>query len=147
MRIRAKAMALGGVVGLVLVASSAGAQEYGSSAPGYTDRPQEIIVTPPPMQRQRSVIGAPIVDVSMSRQVRISDLDLRTDWGVSELRGRVRFTASSLCRQLNAMYPVTYDGLSDQWPRNHDCYRDAFDRGMAQANDAIRAVRGVYSGY
>ena len=113
--------------------------EYGQPAPGS---PEEVIVTPPPYVTHRSAIGAPIIDVSMSRPVRIDDLDLRTGWGVRELRSRISFTATTLCQQLNAMYPVTYDGGSDQWPRNHDCYRDAFARGMAQADGAIRAARG-----
>ncbi|HTW36631.1 MAG TPA: UrcA family protein [Rhizomicrobium sp.] len=143
MWVRAKAMALGGALGLVLAASSAGAQDYGPPpAPGYYGPPEEVIVTPPPYARQRSAIGAPIIDASLSRQVRIDDLDLRTGWGVRALRSRVSFTASTLCQQLNAMYPVTYDGGSDQWPRNHECYRDAFERGMAQADRAIRAARG-----
>jgi len=148
MRIRTNAMALGGALGLALIASSAGAQEDGSSGPGYYGGPpQEVIVTPPPLQRQRSVIGAPIIDISLSRQVRINDLDLRTSSGVDELRGRVSYTARTLCRQLDAMYPVTYNGGSNQWPNSYDCYRDAFGRGMAQAHDAIRAVRGTYAGY
>ena len=142
MQIRTKAMALGGALGLALNASSAGAQEDGLSGPGYYGAPTEVIVTPPPMQRQRSVIGAPIIDVSMSRPVRIDDLDLRTSSGVDELRGRISYTARTLCRQLDVMYPVTYDGSS-----SYDCYRIAFRHGMARADDAIRAVRGTYAGY
>lgn len=142
MRVRAKAMALGGALGLALVASSAGAQEYGPPGPGTYGPPEEVIVTPPPYATHRSAIGAPIIDASLSRPVRIDDLDLRTDWGVRELRSRIRYTASTLCRQLDMMYPVSYDGDS-----NRDCYRDAFARGMAQAHDAIRAARGEYSGY
>jgi len=147
MWVRAKAMALGGALGLALIASSsAGAQEYGSG-PGYYGPPEEVIVRPPPYARQRSAIGAPIIDASLSRPVRFDDLDLRTPWGVRELRSRISFTATTLCQQLNTMYPVTYDGGSDMWPRNHDCYRDAFARGMDQARGAIRAARGEYSGY
>ncbi len=146
MRIRARAMALGGTLGLMVIASSAGAQEYGPPAPGSYGPPQEVIVTPPPYVHQRSAIGAPIIDASLSRPVRIDDLDLRTDWGVRELRSRISFTATTLCRQLDMMYPVSYDGGSDQWPRNHECYRDAFARGMEQAHGAIRAARGEYSG-
>jgi UrcA family protein len=143
MRIHAKAMALGTALGLALVASSAGAQEYGQPAPGYYGgAPEEVIITPPPYVHQRSAIGAPIIDASLSRPVRIDDLDLRTDWGVRELRGRISFTARTLCRQLDTMYPVSYDGGTSQ-----DCYRDAFASGMEQAHGAIRAARGEYSGY
>ena len=149
MWVRAKAMALGGAVGLMLVASSASAQEYGPPAPGYYGPPEQVIVTPPPYVTHRSAIGAPIVDASLSRPVRFDDLDLRTGWGARELRSRVSYTARTLCRQLNVMYPVTYDGGSDQWAAtNHDCYRDAFERGMEQADGAIRTARGgEYSGY
>jgi UrcA family protein len=143
MRIRAKAMALGGALGLALIASSsAGAQEYGQPAPGYYGPPEEVIVTPPPYVRQRSAIGAPIIDASLSRPVRMDDLDLRTDWGARELRSRISYTARTLCRQLDTMYPVSYDGGTSQ-----DCYRDAFAGGMEQAHGAIRAARGAYSGY
>lgn len=149
MQSRIRAVAIGGALGLFLVASSsAGAQEYGPYQPGYYPAPpEEVIVRPPTYARQHSAIGAPIIDVSMSRPVRMDDLDLRTDWGARALRDRVSFTARTLCSQLNAMYPVTYDGGSDQWPINHECYRDAFDGGMAQADQAIRAARGEYGGY
>lgn len=148
MWVRAKAMALGGALGLTLIASSsAGAQEYGPG-PGYYGPPEEVIVTPPPYARQRSAIGAPIIDASLSRQVRFDDLDLRTPWGARELRDRVSFTARTLCNQLNEMYPVSYDGGTDEWPTNHECYRDAFERGMEQAHNAIVNARGgEYSGY
>lgn len=142
MRIRAKAMALGGALGLALIASAAGAQEYGSSAPGNYGPPEEVIITPPPYVHQRSAIGAPIIDASLSRPVRVDDLDLRTGWGARELRNRISFTARTLCRQLDAMYPASYDGGTSQ-----DCYRDAFASGMEQAHGAIRAARGEYSGY
>jgi UrcA family protein len=67
----------------------------------------------------------------------IGDLDLRTGWGVRELRNRISFTATTLCNRLNAMYPVSADGTNDR-----DCYRNAMRDAMAQAHDAIRAARG-----
>ena len=149
MRNRAHAMVIGGALGLLLVASSsAGAQEYGPYRPGYYQAPpEEVIVRPPHYTRERSDIGAPIIEASVSRGVRYDDLDLRTGWGARELRDRISFAAATACSQLNVMYPVTYDGGSDQWPRNHDCYRDAFARGMADADQAIGAARGEYGGY
>lgn len=136
MRVRTTAIAMGAAIGLVLVAASAGAQQY------YTAPPEEVIVTAPPHAHERSAIGAPIIDASMSQTVRIDDLDLRTNWGVRRLRDRVGFAATTLCSRLNTMYPVTYDGGSDQWPRDHDCYRDAFNRAMVQADAAISTARG-----
>jgi UrcA family protein len=147
MRNRARAVVIGGALGLLLVASSAGAQEYGPYPGYYSAPPEEVIVRPPPYARQRSAIGAPIINASLSRPVRIDDLDLRTGWGVRRLRDRVRFTARTLCNQLDEMYPATYDGGSDQWPGDHECYRNAYDQAMAQADQAIRAARGEYGGY
>ena len=149
MWVRAKAMATGTALGLMLVASSAGAQDAeGSAALGsYGGPPEQVIVTPPPHVIRRSFIGAPIIDVSLSKAVRTDDLDLRTGDGARVLRSRVLFTATTLCRRINALYPVTYDGASDQWPRDHNCYRNAVNNGLAQADGAIRAARGVYAGY
>jgi len=148
MWIRAKAMATGTALGLMLVVSSAGAQDYdGSAAPGFSGPPQQIVVTPPPHVIRRNFIGAPIVNVSLSRAVRTDDLDLRTGEGARVLRSRVVFMATMLCQRINALYPVTYDGASDQWPRDHNCYRNALNNGMAQADSAVRAARGVYAGY
>ena len=137
MQVRATAMALGTAMGLVLVAISAGAQDYNSSAP------EEVIVTPPPHAPTRSIIGAPIIEVSMSQPVHFGDLDLRTSDGVHELRNRVSFAAATLCRRLSAMYPVSYDGTGDEWPRDSNCHRDAVARAMVQADAAVRAARGL----
>ena len=137
MHVRATAMALGTAMGLALVAISAGAQDYDSSAP------EEVIVTPPPHAPTRSIIGAPIIEVSMSQPVHFGDLDLRTSDGVHELRNRVSFAATTLCRRLSAMYPVSYDGTGDEWPRDSNCYRDAVARAMVQADAAVRAARGL----
>jgi len=95
--------------------------------------PEQVIVRAPPYGPQRSTIGAPIVDVALSREVRFDDLDLRTVWGARALRERVRQTALSLCQQLENQYVVMEDGPP--------CYRTAYDDAMDQADTAIRYAR------
>ena len=134
---RAKALALGGALGLVLAASSAGAQQYGAPAgPGYYNYgpPEEVIVTPPPYARQRSAIGAPIIDASISRPVRYDDLDLRSGWGVRELRDRVSFTARTLCSQLEGS--VNLAGLAGLGA-GRPIVRVALEPALAGSSDAI----------
>ena len=143
MRIRKSLLLL--TAGVALSASAAFAQDgapyNGPPAPYYGPPPEEVIVTSPRHGPMRSEIGAPIIEASLSRPVRIDDLDLRSDWGVHRLRDRISFAATSLCRQLNAMYPVSYDGASDS-----NCYRDAYDGAMTQADAAISQARGGYYG-
>jgi UrcA family protein len=143
MRVFPHGLLIGTAIGLLLIASSAGAQDYPPppDAPYYGTPNEEVIVRAPPYVQHRSAIGAPIEDVAVSREVVIGDLDLRTGWGVHELRSRISFTATTLCNRLNAMYPVSADNSSDR-----DCYRNAMRDAMAQAHDAIRAARG-YGGY
>lgn len=142
MRVFPHGFLIGTAIGLALITSSAGAQDYPPPQGRYYGAPgEEVIVTAPPYVQRRSAIGAPIEDVSMSREVVIGDLDLRTGWGVRELRSRISYTATTLCNRLNAMYPVSADNSSDS-----DCYRNAMRDAMAQAHDAIRAARG-YGGY
>jgi hypothetical protein len=71
----------------LLLATTALAQSY--------DGPTEdVIVRAPQHGPARSEIGAPIQDVSLSREVRFDDLDLRTVWGAQALRSRIRIRRS-----------------------------------------------------
>jgi UrcA family protein len=117
---------------IVFAASGALAQEYGPP-PGYAP-PEKVIVIAPHRHysRERSDIGAPIENVAMSRQIRFDDLDLSTAWGARRLRERIRYTAHELCRRLDTLYPVSAPGESGS-----DCYRNAVDGGMDQADQAI----------
>jgi UrcA family protein len=54
----------------------------------------------------REANGTPIERVSMSATVRVADLDLKTPEGVGELNKRVRDVAASLCKRLEADYPI-----------------------------------------
>lgn len=154
MRIRKKALLIGSAVGLAFELAFAGvsaiAQDYDNSYESYdtstyySGPTEEVIVTPPRHRPERSEIGAPIENVSLSQPVPIDDLDLRTRWGVRELRRRISFTAASLCSRLDTMYPIDADGGT--WPVNGRCYRNAVHDADYQADDAIRAARG-YGGY
>ena len=128
-------LATAALLALASVVSPASAQD----GYGYGPPPDEIYVYGPRPAPERSGIGAPIETVSLSDAVRFDDLDLRTDWGAEELRERILYTASNLCRALDAAYPTSgYLPTSDSPP----CYRTAVDDAMAQADAAIGRARG-----
>jgi UrcA family protein len=104
-----------------------------ASAQPYTGPTETVIVRAPQYGPQRSEIGAPIENVSLSREVRFDDLDLRTSWGAQALRDRVRRTALDLCQQIENRYVTMDDGPP--------CYRTAYEDAMAQAEEAIRSTR------
>ncbi|HKD23543.1 MAG TPA: UrcA family protein [Rhizomicrobium sp.] len=106
--------------------------------------PDNVFIVSPPLGR--NWFGAPIVDVSISRGVRTDDLNLRTDDGVRQLRGRVFAAAGALCRWMNAMYPIDQNRNSGPWLQASGCYRDAVRNAMKQADSAINAARG-YGGH
>jgi UrcA family protein len=83
----------------------------------------------------RSELGTPYKLVSLSKPVRIDDLDLRTRRGVRILRNRIRLTARLLCRDLDERYPVTADN-------SPPCYSNAMQDAMYRANLAIADARG-----
>jgi UrcA family protein len=125
-------------LGALALASPATAQDYGRAAvPDYQGGPTEEVVVTAPRYRPReehSAIGAPIVNVSLSGEVRYDDLDLRTSWGARELRARIRFAAQDLCKRIDLRYPIAADG-------SPPCYRLAYDRAMDQADAVIDRAR------
>jgi UrcA family protein len=70
--------------------------------------------------------------LSMSRPVNFSDLDLTRVADARELRARISDTAHDLCAQLGTINPQMKDSDSDQ-----RCVRDAIDNAMAQVSDGI----------
>ncbi|MGA9796538.1 MAG: UrcA family protein [Rhizomicrobium sp.] len=126
---------------ILFTASGALAQEYGPP-PGY-DRPDNVIVIAPHRHysNERSDIGAPIENVALTRPVRFDDLDLSTAWGARRLRERVRYTAHELCRRLDTLYPVSAPADPSDRFGSADCYRNAMDDGMDQADQAIDQAR------
>jgi UrcA family protein len=173
MRTHAKAVLIGSVLGFALIAAGARAQEnnagaaYSSSpasappavAPPAVSAPaapkqEAVTINPNPPDNVfrvspplgRSWMGAPIVDVAISRGIRTDDLDLRTDDGVRQLRGRVFAAAGALCGWMNAMFPIDQNRQSGPWLQASGCYRDAVRNAMKQADRAIDAARG-YGGH
>lgn len=128
---------LGGTlaIGILALGSPVAAQEGSDADPGYAE---QIYVYGPHPAPERSGIGAPVGDVSLSHTVRYDDLDLSTPWGARELRYRIQRTADRLCRQLNQFYPTSfYPTYND----SRDCNQEAIRDAMAQADVAIARAR------
>ena len=130
MRISVSALVATGA--LMLVSGAANAQGYQDTA--YQPN-ENVEITVPHYGQPRSELGAPNVRVSLSREVRFDDLDLRTRHGVRILRARIQLTARLLCRDLDERYPVTAD---DSPP----CYKNAVDDALYRADRTIAGVRG-----
>ena len=114
------------MLGTMLMASAASAQSYGPVTPPSGTNEVVTVTAPKLHQRERSRIGAPIVEVSLSREVRFDDLDLSTDSGMRALHARVRHTAKVLCDQLDQQYLTTQDDA-------RGCVTTAVDDAMEQA--------------
>ena len=108
----------------------------------YTTR-EEIIVTPPYVQHRplgRSGTGIPIEELSLSRGVDYSDLNLSRWDDVQMLNDRIRDAAYRACGELNRQYPETlYPAYQSD---DRDCVVRATNEGMAQARWAVANWRG-----
>jgi UrcA family protein len=123
----------------------ANAQPYGDQPQPYAEQPApyaasdyasdtsatvgEIIVTPG-YRPDRDENGIPTERVYASRVVPIDDLDLSTDWGVSELHSRVAHAANDACEQLDNQWP---QGLNPIDSNDGDCKARAIRHAMAEA--------------
>ena len=128
---------LASVFGVAIVASAAVAQDYDSSQVAYHNSGDDevTVYAPHRYQPDRSSIGAPIVNVALSRAVRYDDLDLRTGFGVRKLNERIRYTARVLCQQIHIRYVIT-EGEQDS------CYRETVADAQDRADAAIDHARG-----
>ena len=128
--IRAKHLAIGVLAGgLVIGGGQAMAQ------------PGEITVVAPHVVRQnvgQTPGGIPIDVVSLAQHVSYSDLDLKTDSGVTALEGRITDASKQACGQLEILYPAAQFPVD---PANKDCVKTAVEGAMAQATVAIAAAR------
>jgi UrcA family protein len=124
---------------LLLLGASASAQEYGRGyeETAYNLPDENVEVTVPRYAPQRSPLGAPYRLISMSKGVYIGDLDLRSRHDVRVMRDRISYTARSMCRRLDALYPVTAPG-------SPGCYTTAMNDALYQANIAIAQQRGSH---
>ena len=80
----------------------------------------------------RGAGGIPIERVSMSATIRYSDLNVKTPQGASALDKRVKDAADSLCKKLEADYPI---GTPDAFT----CSKEAVTNAAAQ----VRAAKGA----
>jgi UrcA family protein len=122
---------------MLLLGGAANAQGYNYPDNTYRVNDETVNVTVPRYHPERSTLGAPYRYVSMSKGVYVGDLNLRTRYGVRELRHRISYTARNMCRQLDVMYPITA-------PDSPGCYTTAMNDAMYQANIAIARARGEY---
>lgn len=78
-----------------------------------------------------------VTTVSVSRTVRITDLDLASTDGQAALESRVRQVAGDVCRELDRRFP------SNAYPpvESRDCVKDAVAMAMIQVHDAEKAAR------
>jgi UrcA family protein len=72
---------------------------------------------------------------SLSRVVSLSDLDLRSDAGVKEMRNRIRVTARDLCNELGEGPPST--------PLDASCQSVALKNAMVDARLIVARIRST----
>ncbi len=87
----------------------------------------------------RSTIGAPIEELTLSRKVSFSDLDLTSSAGASELEKRVNETAKDLCAELDKLRPL-------EPATGRDCVKKTSEPALAQAHAAITAAQQRLAG-
>ncbi|HEX7726452.1 MAG TPA: UrcA family protein [Rhizomicrobium sp.] len=127
-----KMILLAGAFGAI--ALPAAAQDYGYTS--YNGEEEVIVRAPRHYHPDRSAIGAPIENVSLSEPVRFDDLNLQSDRDVRRLESRVHARARALCRRLEVAHPID---VSDT-PQS--CYRDAAADAMDQVDAAVGQARG-----
>jgi UrcA family protein len=106
-------------------------------ATSYDD--EIIVIAPSGIHSEtvgRTASGARIENVTTQRIVSTDDLDLRTDYGVNELRRRIHATVVDACRDIEASSP------NIQITTRSDCVRAAERDAMTQADNLVYYVRG-----
>jgi len=83
----------------------------------------------------RSTIGAPIELGQLTYRVGYSDIDVSTYSGAQTLKNRVYYAALDACHKLDRMSPIV--AMEGPPTEQSDCFRDALNSGIAQANQAI----------
>ena len=100
------------------------AQPYGQADEDYGPSAGAITVTPPYHREWNSETRRFVDRAYASRVVDVSDLDLRTSYGIRELRMRVRDAARDVCDELSDRY-------GDDPDQDRQCYvgavRNALD--------------------
>jgi len=104
---------------------------------------EEIVITPPYVEHRplgRSGTGIPVEELSLSRGVDYSDLDLSRWDDVQLLNDRIRQAAYMACGELDRQYP---ESLYPSYQSDaRDCVVKATNEGMAQARWAVANWNG-----
>jgi UrcA family protein len=82
---------------------------------------------------ETSDIGIPTEEVTVSRRVGYSDLNLTTHLGTMALRERVKKAAELACKQIDELYPLE----RSEAPQ---CIKDAIAAADRQVDEAIAAA-------
>ena len=126
-----KKLALSAAVLIAAISTATMAQPVEKLAPS-----EEITVIAPYYVHQKAVkndIRSLLQAVSIEKRVSYADLDLRKPADADKFRARISDAATSLCKQLDLLYPpIAYVPLSTQ-----DCVKTAADRAMFSANIII----------
>ena len=113
-----------------------------SSQQQTTTMEQMTIIAPHVQHRtiERSYTGVPVEELSLSRVVDYSDLDLSRWTDVQRLDHRIRRAAHATCNQLDREYPQTlYPSYQSS---DLSCVTKATDEGMAQARLVVAQANG-----
>jgi UrcA family protein len=142
--------AVGALVGAVVtpISSAAAQTTYQTTqttypnGQTYTTTEQMTIIAPYVHHRTigRSYTGAPVEELSLSRVVDYSDLDLSRWTDVQVLDDRVRQAAYAACYRLDREYPESlYPSYQSS---DRDCVARATNEGMAQARFVVAQANG-----
>jgi hypothetical protein len=82
----------------------------------------------------RTSSGIPVADVSLSYDVRLSDLPASSAGSV-ELARRIDVAAEAACREISRRYP-------DATPSDAECAREAAGNAMVKARELVPAAHG-----
>ena len=134
-------------LGLTFAAGAQAQPYYDQPDPSYASSDVGGLTVIAPRHRERTWNGAPIVNVSASRVVDISDLDLSTGWGVHVMHQRIHAAAADACNELDTQWTQGLYPTADS--SDVDCYHRAVrDSTMPSARDAEASARDVdYTGY
>jgi UrcA family protein len=124
---------------LLTIALPAPAADRNDNSRQKDEMPKVTIEAAHEVQKRRvgtSYTGIPIEEVSLTRHVGVSDLDLSTPTGRAELDKRIKEVAKEACKQLETLYPL------EDWVTDRDtCIADAVKGAKAQEQQLLAAYQ------
>jgi UrcA family protein len=133
--IRVCSWTLQGVVGIGFAATGLVAVAPGASAQEVKIEASKVVT----VKNQHSKTGIQQETVQLSHTVSFADLDLATNTGASELKGRIQDTATQICKQLGVIYPAGTP--SNESTDREACIKGAVDSAMGPASLAIASAQ------